>query len=176
MPRYFNTTGPCDPARHYYLPTGTRLPDLRPLLDRDQYFVFHAPRQTGKTTAMRTLAQELRARGVAACWATLERSQGVEDMERAEPIWLQALTEWSSDMPAAWRAPDPTGFVQGAAGGRLSAYLRAWAASLTVPLVLLLDEADVVTGHALVSLLRPASCAVVTDPSTKPMSSPVLRW
>ncbi len=65
MPRYFNTTGPCDPARHYYLPTGTRLPDLRPFLDRDPYFVFHAPRQTGKTTAMRTLAQELRARGVA---------------------------------------------------------------------------------------------------------------
>ncbi len=56
--------------------------------------MLHAPRQTGNTTAMRTLAQELRARGVAACWASQERSQGVEDIERAEPIWLQALHEW----------------------------------------------------------------------------------
>ena len=154
MPRYFNTTGPCDPAKHYYLPTDDRLPDLQIYLNRQQYFVLHAPRQTGKTTAMRTLAQELRARGVAACWASLERSQGVEDMERAEPMWLQALQEWSSDLPDAWPAPDPAPFVLGNPGSRLRAYLRTWAASLDVPLVLLLDEADVVTGPAMVSLLR----------------------
>jgi ATPase subunit of ABC transporter with duplicated ATPase domains len=75
MPRFFNTTGPCDPARHYYLPTAARLPDLQIYLDRQQYFVLHAPRQTGKTTAMRTLAQELRERGVAACWVTLEAAR-----------------------------------------------------------------------------------------------------
>ncbi len=153
MPRYFNTTGPCDPAEHYYLPTAVRLPNLQPFFDRKQYFVLHAPRQTGKTTAMRTLAQELRARGVAACWVTLEGSQGVEDIERAEPIWLKALQEWSSDLPDGWRAPDSAPFVQGSPGTRLRAYLRAWAVPLSVPLVLLLDEADVVTGAAMVSLL-----------------------
>ena len=57
-------------------------------------------------------------------------------------------------MPLAWRAPDPAPFVQGSPGTRLGTYLRAWAASLNVPLVLLLDEADVVTGAAMVSLLR----------------------
>jgi hypothetical protein len=155
MPRYFNTTGPCDPAEHYYLPTALRLPDLRPFFDRKQYFVLHAPRQTGKTTAMRTLAQELRERGVAACWVTLERAQGMEDVERAEPVWLEALNDGSrANMPAGWSAPDPKPFLGGTTGTRLGAYLRAWAASLSVPLVLLVDEADVVTGHAMVSLLR----------------------
>jgi hypothetical protein len=154
MPRYFNTTGPCDPAAHYYLPTAERLPNLQIYIDRQQYFVLHAPRQTGKTTAMRTFAQTLRARGVAACWVTLEGCQGVEEVERAEPLWCQALVEASADLPLAWRAPDPATVAHLAPGSQLRAYLRVWAASLTVQLVLLLDEADVVTGHALVNLLR----------------------
>lgn len=154
MPRYFNTTGPCDPARHYALPPTTRLPDLGPFIDREQYFVLHAPRQTGKTTAMRALAEQLRAQGIAGCWVTLERCQGIEDLERAEPLWIQTLHQWSQDLPVDWRAPNPVTFAAEAVGGRLGAYIRAWAASLEVPLVLLLDEADVVTGPAVVSLLR----------------------
>ncbi len=34
--------------------------DLQHLFDRKQYFVLHAPRQTGKTTAMRALAEAAR--------------------------------------------------------------------------------------------------------------------
>jgi hypothetical protein len=154
MARFFNTTGPCDPTRHYYLPTAARMPDLQIYMDRQQYFVLHAPRQTGKTTAMRTLAQALRERGVAACWTTLEGCQGIEDIERAEPMWLQAFVEASAELPPAWRSPPPDSVTALAQGTRLRAYLRAWAASLSVPLVLLLDEADIVTGAAMVSLLR----------------------
>ena len=154
MPRYFNTTGPCEPARHYFLPTAVRMPDLAPFLEREQYFVLHAPRQTGKTTAMRTFAASLRERGIAGCWATFEASQGVDDIVHAEPLWLRALRQASSVMPSGWQAPDPTPFDAGPAGDRLSAYVRGWAASIDVPLVLLLDEADVVTGPALISLLR----------------------
>lgn len=155
MPRYFNTTGPCDPVRHYFLPTAARMPDLQPFIDREQYFVVHAPRQTGKTTAMRTLAEALRGQGRAACWTTLERCQGIEDLERAEPLWLQALDGSArTSLPEAWRPPDPAPFLAGAVGGRLGAWLSAWAASLDVPIILLLDEADVVTGPAMVNLLR----------------------
>jgi hypothetical protein len=103
---------------------------------------------------MRALAVQLRAQGIAGCWVTLERCQGIEDLERAEPLCIQALHQWSQDLPAAWRAPNPAAFAAEAVGGRLGAYIRAWAASLDVPLGLLLDEADVVTGPAVVSLLR----------------------
>ena len=28
MPRYFNTTGPCDPAEHYFLASAVRMPEF----------------------------------------------------------------------------------------------------------------------------------------------------
>jgi hypothetical protein len=155
MRRSFNTTGPCAPERHFMLPPVGRLPDLQPFIDRQQYFVLHAPRQTGKTTAMRAFAEALRASGVAACWLTVERAQGVEDPASAEPLWLQALHHWSKrQLDEAQQAPDPAAFLTAPVGGRLNAYLSAWAAGLSVPLVLLMDEADVISGPAMVSFLR----------------------
>ena len=58
MERYFNTAGPCIPAKHYMLPALDRLPEVRRLVSRRQYFVIHAPRQTGKTTAVKALVRE----------------------------------------------------------------------------------------------------------------------
>ncbi|MDH6061262.1 ATP-binding protein, partial [Chrysosporum bergii ANA360D] len=63
MTKWFNTAGPCQSDIHYMLPTSERLPQLKRLIDQRNYFVIHAPRQTGKTTAMLTLAQELTASG-----------------------------------------------------------------------------------------------------------------
>src|SRR5438552_2720253 len=63
MPRKFNTAGPCNPQYHYMLPAMRRLPTVRRLIDDGLYFVLHAPRQSGKTTALLTLARELTAEG-----------------------------------------------------------------------------------------------------------------
>ena len=46
MEKFFNTAGPCIPAKHYMLPALDRLPEIRRLVARHQYFVVHAPRQT----------------------------------------------------------------------------------------------------------------------------------
>ena len=43
----FNTTGPCFPDEHYMLPALDRLPGIRELVASGNYFVIHAPRQTG---------------------------------------------------------------------------------------------------------------------------------
>jgi predicted AAA+ superfamily ATPase len=59
MPRHFNTAGPCKPAIHYMLSPTARLPNLVPLVEQQHYFVIHAPRQTGKTTAMLALVKQL---------------------------------------------------------------------------------------------------------------------
>ncbi|CDN15393.1 hypothetical protein RintRC_4620 [Richelia intracellularis] len=40
------------------LPPTVRLPNLERLIAQQSYFVIHAPRQTGKTTAMLALAQQ----------------------------------------------------------------------------------------------------------------------
>jgi hypothetical protein len=65
MPRWFNTAGPCRPELHYMLPAMRRLPEVRRLIDQEGYFIVHAPRQAGKTTALLSLAQELTAEGLA---------------------------------------------------------------------------------------------------------------
>ncbi len=50
-PRFFNTTGSCFPERHY-LGAAAQTPARggAVLIDQGQYFVIHAPRQSGKTT------------------------------------------------------------------------------------------------------------------------------
>lgn len=42
MARFFNTTGPCDPARQTLLPPERRLPELDRLIKQQLYFVLHA--------------------------------------------------------------------------------------------------------------------------------------
>ena len=63
--RFFNTAGPIKPDRHYCVPPLERL-DLDAVLAliRDEkYFVLHAPRQTGKTSALLALCDLLNAEG-----------------------------------------------------------------------------------------------------------------
>ncbi|MFG6107079.1 hypothetical protein U2F10_32880 [Leptothoe sp. EHU-05/26/07-4] len=59
MVRWFNTTGPCDTEIHYTVTSSSRLPNLERLSAQRNYFVLHAPRQVGKTTAMLALAKKL---------------------------------------------------------------------------------------------------------------------
>jgi len=61
--RRFNTAGPNKPDLHYTLPPSDRLPGVRTVIDGQGYFVLHAPRQSGKTTALLALAAELTAGG-----------------------------------------------------------------------------------------------------------------
>ena len=80
MEKYFNTAGPCIPAEHYMLPALDRLPEIRRLVARRQYFVIHAPRQTGKTTALKALAREINAKGeMVALYCTLVTLQNAKD-------------------------------------------------------------------------------------------------
>ena len=83
MTRFFTITGPCEPTRHYMLPPEARLPELERLVERQEYFVLHAARQTGKSTAMRAFAARLRAQGTVALHASLETSQDAPEVAEA---------------------------------------------------------------------------------------------
>ena len=66
----FNTTGPCRPEMHYMLPPEVRLSgaDLQRFVDKELYWVLHAPRQTGKTSFLMSWMKELNAsQQVVAC-------------------------------------------------------------------------------------------------------------
>ncbi|NOY25697.1 MAG: ATP-binding protein [Oligoflexia bacterium] len=151
--RFFNTTGPCRPEKHYMLPTLRRLPEVRRLVDEERYFVVHAARQTGKTTSMRALAENLRADGYVALHVSLEASRQTPSLAQVEPRWLQAIVD-----EARWMLPEadrpPKGAGEGATGTRLAGLLADWALALHPrPLVLMLDEVDTIQGEAMVNFL-----------------------
>ena len=52
MDKCFNIAGPCLPDEHYMLPALERLPGIMRIVEQRSYFVLHAARQSGKTTAL----------------------------------------------------------------------------------------------------------------------------
>jgi predicted AAA+ superfamily ATPase len=59
LQKTFNTTGVCIPSEHYMLPVLPRIPDVGDMIDGKFYFILHAPRQSGKTTFLQTLTEEI---------------------------------------------------------------------------------------------------------------------
>ena len=154
MPRHFNTAGPCDPADHYMLPPEQRLPGVRGLVEQKGYFVLHAPRPVGKTTALLALAKSLTAEGTyAAALVSMETGAAFPtDVGAAE---LAMLAEWR--MAARYQLPpamQPPPWPDAAPGSRIGAALEAWASASTRPLVVFLDEIDALRDEVLVSVLR----------------------
>ena len=154
MARWFNISGPCEPDIHYMLPPTRRLPNLERLIGQRSYFVIHAPRQTGKTTAMLALAQELTESGQY-CAATLSVEVGSvfeHDLGGAE---LAILATWRGKIED--RLPSnlqPPVWIEGPPGQRIRANLRSWAKASKLPLVLFIDEIDSLKNEILISVLR----------------------
>ncbi|MDR0349918.1 MAG: ATP-binding protein, partial [Tannerella sp.] len=70
----FNTTGPCDPQRHYMLPPDERLVGavLSRYIEQQLYWVLHAPRQTGKTTFLTSWMRKLNSGDeIIACYVSV---------------------------------------------------------------------------------------------------------
>ena len=67
--RFFNTAGPVEAEIHYYVPPLSRVDvdELLLLIRQRKYFVLHAPRQTGKTSALLALRDRLNAGGEFRC-------------------------------------------------------------------------------------------------------------
>jgi hypothetical protein len=154
MPRWFNTAGPCNPANHYMLPALRRLPEVRSLIDHESYFVLHAPRQVGKTTALLSLAQELTEEGrYASLLVSMEMGAAFpRDVGAAEAAVLQSwLADVRAQLPPELRPPS---FPEAPPGSRISAALEHWASTSPRPLVIFLDEIDALRDEVLLSVLR----------------------
>nr|WP_239376441.1 ATP-binding protein [Frankia sp. Cj5] len=135
------------------IPAVSRLPDAPTLIDQDGYFVVHAPRQTGKTTTLQALADELTAAGrYAALLVSCEtgRAWG-DDIGAASRAILDQIRSAADDtLPAdLW----PPAWPVVSDGTLLAAGLRAWAQGCPRPLALFIDEIDALRGQTLVSVL-----------------------
>ncbi len=153
MARVFNTAGPCDPRFHYIIPPEQRTPEARRLIEEMGYFVVHAPRQTGKTTLLRSLARTLTAEGrFAALHFSCETAKvTLGDYGAAERLVLGSIRGAAARELSAELQPPP--WPDGEPGQRLQEGLAAWAAACPRPLVLFFDEIDALFDASLMSVL-----------------------
>ena len=56
----FNTTGLCNPKKHYMVDISSKLNDIKKLVEKEKYFIINRPRQYGKTTTLLALENNLK--------------------------------------------------------------------------------------------------------------------
>ena len=177
MSRWFNIAGPCIAAKHYMLPASERLPDVRALIRKEQYFVVHAPRQCGKTTAFRALMDEINAKGdMAAMYCSVEAVQTWTDPDKAM-IQIAAQIRLNLDLYPSIYGPDAKPEILKATRESLSSEiiidtLKWLSERVKKPFVVFFDEVDCLEGGVLIAFLRQLrngriSC---TAPNTFPVS------
>ena len=174
--RYFNTEGPVVADEHYCIPPLDRvdLEEILLLIEWKKYFVLHAPRQTGKTSILKALAERLNAAGKYRClYINVEAAQTVrgnvaaaiatvfdEMTKRAHIMLGDTSLQTKQDEILPRRSPTMA----------LNLFLTWWAASSPIPLVLLVDEIDTLVGDALISVLRQLRAGYDLRPKHFPQS------
>ena len=161
MGRYFNIGGPCNPADHYTLPAMARLPQVVSLIGKKQYFVVHAQRQCGKTTAFLSLFNEMNARGDAvALYCSLEAVQEFPKAEEGLPKICALIRRAASVIPALGDLAEKEWPVDSlklddvVVSGVGVALSRMAAKVAPKPLVVFFDEVDCLGGPTLITFLR----------------------
>jgi hypothetical protein len=176
MERFFNTAGPIKENRHYFIPPLSRfdLEDTLSLIHQEKYFLLHAPRQTGKTTLLRSLMTYLNNEGTYTCLHI--------NVEKAQPARENVKDAmWAIVNTLAKQAVDYLGdsflkdrwhdiFKQSGEYAALEDTLNFWCKNNERPIVLLIDEIDSLVGDTLISVLRQLRSGYEKRPALFPQS------
>ncbi|MBI3756833.1 MAG: ATP-binding protein [Deltaproteobacteria bacterium] len=174
--RFFNTAGPVNAQDHYCLPPLSRfdLADVLGLIQQKKYFILHAPRQTGKTSALLALMEHLNAGAEYRCvYVNVEIAQAArEDVAAAMQAILGELASMArivlqdEFVAGIWTAI----LAEQGPYGALSEVLRRWSAADPKPLILLIDEIDALVGDTLIAVLRQLRAGYAWRPAQFPQS------
>ncbi len=158
--RFFNTAGPVVPEDNYHIAPLGRMDrdEVFGLIGQKRYFILHAPRQTGKTSALLALRDELNeSHRYRALYANVEPAQAArENVHVAMQAILGELATEAQIVHGDALEHDAWADILDAYGahGALQQLLVRWAAADTKPLVVMLDEIDALVGDTLISALR----------------------
>ncbi|MDR2352131.1 MAG: ATP-binding protein, partial [Deltaproteobacteria bacterium] len=159
--KLFNTSGPCNPEDHYMLPTLSRIPNVKNLINDKEYFVIHAPHQLGKTTAIKETVNHINQEGnYYALYCNLEILQSITDTTIAMDSLMATLIAAmrastlktlidTLDDPFFKNLKDNPGFK----ASPLQVYLSGLCERLDKDLVIFFDEADCLEDEVLMSFM-----------------------
>lgn len=168
MKRFFNTTGRCLPEDHYMVPPFRGLEqEIMRLIEAEQYFLIHAPRQTGKTTFLHAFAKKLNEEGKYICLVVSLEQAGVPSFgeELANKRMVDAMYEMRARfLPPEYFPAEPRHPVT------FKSYVQQWVEAMPKPVVLLIDEVDSLWDDVLVSLLRQLRDGFQIRPDSFPQS------
>ena len=175
--RFFNTEGPVRSDDHYAIPPLQRgnIKELLSLIEAKRYFVLHASRQTGKTSALIALRDLLNS-GKAGNFRCVDVNVEVGQVARDDTA--RGLRSILSSLAASARLlgdefPKRTWlgiFEQSGPDDALKDLLIEWCMANPVPLVLLVDEIDSLIGDTLLSVLRQLRAGYTQRPRGFPQS------
>ena len=170
MKRFFNVTGLCNPERHYMVDALRGLnKTILELIQNEYYFTIHAPRQTGKTTLLRALMNQINAEGNRICLYFSVETAGYRSIsvDNAYKNINKAIIESAkSFLPEEYW---PKHFDK---AGEMSFkdFVTQWTRDLPKTLVLLIDEIDALYDDTLISILRQLRDGFQLRPAAFPSS------
>ena len=176
LERFFNTAGPMIREDHYCIDPLTRVDweEIRRMIHNKRYFVMHAPRRTGKTSALMAMMRELSKEGRYACaYSNIEMAQTARnDVTRGIASVCSAI---STSLETHLGRSDIEGwFINECRGlpvdNQLFRLLKHWTITSDKPTVLFLDEVDALVGDTLVSVLRQLRTGYSDRPEGFPQS------
>ncbi len=176
MMRFFNTAGPIVPADNYFIPPLNRIDqgEIIKLIEQKRYFVLHAPRQTGKTSMLLSLREELSAaKKYRPVYLNVESAQVArEDVAASMQAILSELGTAAEDELNDFFVREIWQEILASHGPYLALreVLRRWSASDQHPLVLMIDEIDSLVGDSLISVLRQLRTGFPNRPTRFPQS------
>jgi hypothetical protein len=157
MIKTFATTGPCLPRQNYMIPSFDRFPILPNLIDNNQYFILHSPRQSGKTTLLLSMANQINEDGnYYACVCPLSFTINANDELEATAKIMQSLSFGlsSSTAPALKLLHNKLNpFSLMTEAPPVTSAIRYICSSLDKELILFFDEADCIPSELILSFL-----------------------
>lgn len=172
----FCIAGPLIPSKHYYLPERLNKNRLIELIENWNYFVLHAPRQSGKTTAITEFVNYLRGtNGIKALYINIENAQVARENFEKALIGIVSILKnaINANFPEdsetisllndlIQRTPVDISLFQEA--------LEIWSKLSDKPIALFIDEIDSLIGDSLLSVLRQIRTGFSNRPDRFPQS------
>jgi len=146
MKKTFNVNGACIPEKHYMVDLGSRLNEIREMVDNGEYFTINRARQFGKTTTLKALAVSLKKdyEVVSLDFQTMD-TLSFESTQAFVAAFSGELLENAENFPEGIKE-QLQAFVEGTVRisslNALFKVIKSWCQKLDRGMVLMIDEVD----------------------------------